>query len=78
MHHPVQPPCVRSSSAGGRQLALRTRAPRQWCRGPWPNSVGMFVPRRIFEMAATEQQLESLEVECAMVEVRGKAWVCDI
>lgn len=37
---------------------------------PWEGAVGQYLPRRIFELAR-QQQLESFDVECAFVEVRG-------
>ena len=37
---------------------------------PWEGAVGPYVARQVFELAA-QRELESFEVECAMVEVRA-------
>eukprot|EP00887_Chlorella_sp_A99_P003274 scaffold9.g3274.t1 len=53
-------------TGSGKSYTMGTEALR--AEAPWRNSVGQYVPRRLFQLAA-EQSLQLTGVECAMVEV---------
>ncbi len=57
------------ATGSGKSFSMGTESGE---RGPWENSVGAYVPRRLYELAG-EQSLERLTVQCAMLEVSAHA-----